>query len=107
MVVRPCPPDRDDIVNFPYNNDFWSWISCSGIKPFRKKLGPFLGEKIDCFSCGKGEKKTLNQIMTKFLGATKHLHNWLCPWSVGWSVTHLFDNPHVAPYWPTWACYNN
>ena len=92
VVVRPCPPDRDDIVNFPYNNDFWSWISCSGIKPFRKKLGPFLGEKIDCFSCGKGEKKTLNQIMTKFLGATKHLHNWLCPrpWSVGWLVGNAF-----------------
>ena len=40
-----------------------------------------------------------------FLGATKHLYNWLCPsvgWSVGWSVTHLFDDPHGAPYWPTW-----
>ena len=35
-----------------------------------------------------------------FLGATKHLYNWLCP-SVGWSVcrsvTHSFDDPHVAP----------
>ena len=44
-----------------------------------------------------------------FLSATKHLYNWLCPsvgWlvgrSVGWSVTHSFDDPHVAPYWPTW-----
>ena len=37
------------------------------------------------------------------LGATKHLYNWLCP-SVGWSVTHSFDDPHVAPYWPTWPC---
>ena len=45
-----------------------------------------------------------------FLGATKHLHNWLCSlvgWLVGRSVgrvTHSFDNPHVAPYWPTWPC---
>ena len=46
-----------------------------------------------------------------FLGATKHLYNWLCPlfsWSVGrsvgWLVTHSFDNPHVAPYWPTGPC---
>ena len=22
--------------------------------------------------------------------------------SIGWSVTHSFDDPHVAPYWPTW-----
>ena len=47
---------------------------------------------------------------TQFLGATKHLYNSLCP-SVGWffgrsvcGVTHLFDDPHVAPYWPTWPC---
>ena len=36
-----------------------------------------------------------------FLGATKHLYNWLCllvGWLVGWSVTHLFDDPHVAPH---------
>ena len=46
-----------------------------------------------------------------FLGATKHLYNWLCP-SVGWSVgllvgrvTHPFDDLHVAPYWPTWPCF--
>ena len=35
-----------------------------------------------------------------FLGATKHLYNWLCllvGQSVGWLVTHLFDDPHVAP----------
>ena len=35
-----------------------------------------------------------------FLGATKHLYNWLCPSVgrlVGWSVTHSFDDPHVAP----------
>ena len=28
-------------------------------------------------------------------------------WSVGLSVgrvTHSFDDPHVAPYWPTWPC---
>ena len=24
--------------------------------------------------------------------------------SVGWSVMHLFDDSHVAPYWPTWPC---
>ena len=47
-----------------------------------------------------------------FLGATKHLYNWLCPSvgrSVGWSVgrvTHSFNDPHVAPYWPTWPCFN-
>ena len=23
---------------------------------------------------------------------------------VGW-VTHSFDDPHVAPYWPTWHCF--
>ena len=33
-----------------------------------------------------------------FLGATKLLYNWLCP-LVGRSVTHSFDDPHVAPYW--------
>ena len=33
-------------------------------------------------------------------------------WSVGWlvgrsvgRVTHSFDDPHVAPYWPTWPCF--
>ena len=40
-----------------------------------------------------------------FLGATKHLYNKLCP-SVGRSVTHSFDDPHVAPYWPTWPCFS-
>ena len=27
-------------------------------------------------------------------------------WSVGLSVTHSFDDPHVVPYqyWPTWPC---
>ena len=36
-----------------------------------------------------------------FLGVTKHLYNWLSIVRlVGWSVTHLFDDPHVAPYWP-------
>ena len=28
-------------------------------------------------------------------------------WSVGWLVTHSFDDPHVAPYWPTWPCFFN
>ena len=37
-----------------------------------------------------------------FLGATKHLYNWLCP--LVCRVTHSFDDPHVAPYWPTWPC---
>ena len=35
-----------------------------------------------------------------------HLYNRLCP-SVGWSVgrvTHSFDDPPGAPYWPTWPC---
>ena len=47
-----------------------------------------------------------------FLGATKHLYNWLCPlvgWLVGWSVsrlvTHSFDDPHRRTYWPTWPLY--
>ena len=40
-----------------------------------------------------------------FLGATKHLYNWLCP-SVGWLIGNAyFDDPHVAPYWPTWLCF--
>ena len=25
--------------------------------------------------------------------------------SVCWLVTHSFDDPHVAPYWPTWPCF--
>ena len=29
---------------------------------------------------------------------------WLVGRSVGWSVTHSFDDPHVAPYWPTLPC---
>ena len=32
---------------------------------------------------------------------------WLAV-SVGWlvgRVTHSFDDPHVAPYWPTWSCW--
>ena len=51
-----------------------------------------------------------------FLGAIKLLYNWLRPsvgwldgWLVGWlvglSVPHSFDDPHVAPYWPTWPCF--
>ena len=41
-----------------------------------------------------------------FLSATKHLYDWLCPLvgrSVG-RVTYSFDDPLVAPYWPTWPC---
>ena len=36
-----------------------------------------------------------------FVGATKHRYNWPCP-SVCLSVTNLFNDPHVAPYWPCW-----
>ena len=25
--------------------------------------------------------------------------------SVGWLVTHSFDDSHIAPYWPTWPCF--
>ena len=32
------------------------------------------------------------------------IYNWLCP-LVCW-VTHSFDDPHVAPYWPTWPYYS-
>ena len=39
-----------------------------------------------------------------FLGATKHLCNWLSP-LVGRSVTHSLDDPHIAPYWSTWPCF--
>ena len=38
-----------------------------------------------------------------FLGATKHLYDWLCPlvgWSVARLVTHSFDDQHVAPIGP-------
>ena len=49
-------------------------------------------------------------MLNPFIGTTKHLYNWLCP-SVGGlvgltvgRVTHLLDDPHVAPYWPTWPC---
>ena len=27
-------------------------------------------------------------------------------WPVGLSVMHLFDDPHIAPYWPNWPCYS-
>ena len=53
----------------------------------------------------------MNTFTLLFLGATKHLYNWLCP-LVGrsvclcLSVTHSFDDPHVAPYWPTWPCFD-
>ena len=49
-----------------------------------------------------------NGAIKAFLGAPKHLYNWLCP-SVGWSVcwlvgrvTHSFDDPHGIPFWPPW-----
>ena len=35
------------------------------------------------------------------------LVRWSVCWLVGLSVTHSFDDPHVAPYWPTWPCYNS
>ena len=43
--------------------------------------------------------------VTYFLGAPKHLYNWLCPMvclSVCLSLTHSFDDPHGAPYRSTW-----
>ena len=54
----------------------------------------------------ESENETLQQYHSYklFLGAPKHLYNWLCP-SVGLSVTHSFDDPHCAPYWPTWPCF--
>ena len=33
-------------------------------------------------------------------------NGWLVGWSVGLSVMHSFDDPHVAPYWPTWPCFS-
>ena len=51
------------------------------------------------------EAETLKKVgIERFLGATKHLCNWLCP--LVCRVTHSFDDPHVAPYWPTWPCYS-
>ena len=32
---------------------------------------------------------------------------WLIGRSVSWSVTHSFDDPHFAPYWPTWPCFSS
>ena len=29
---------------------------------------------------------------------------WPVGRSVGWSVPHSFDDPYVAPYWPSWPC---
>ena len=40
----------------------------------------------------------------------KHLHSWLCPSVcplVCRSVTHSFNDPHGAPYWPTWPCFKS
>ena len=53
-----------------------------------------------------GQVQIFDVDLFQFLGATKHLYNWLCSLvgrSVG-RVTHSFDDPHVAPYWPTWPC---
>ena len=64
-------------------------------------------------SCQSDVRKSVSELLWSFLflGATKHLYNWLCP-SVGWlvgrsvcGVAHSFDDPHVAPYWPTWPCF--
>ena len=43
-----------------------------------------------------------------FLSAPKHLYNWLCPLvsrSVGWLLTHPFNDQQTTPYWPTWPCF--
>ena len=52
------------------------------------------------------------RLTNDFLGAAKHLYNWLCL-SVGLlvgrlvgRVTHSFHDPHIAPYWPTWPCFS-
>ena len=53
-------------------------------------------------------RKNIEMINLQFLGATKHLYNWPCLLvgrSAGRSVTHSFDDQHVAPYWPTWPCF--
>ena len=40
-----------------------------------------------------------------FLGATKHLYNWLCP-SVGLLVCNAFVRRSTRrTYWPTWPCF--
>ena len=31
---------------------------------------------------------------------------WSVGRSVGWLVTHSFNDPHVVPYWPTGPCFN-
>ena len=56
------------------------------------------------FTTRKGHQSNQKMSLDRFLGAKKHLFKWL---SIGWlvcRVTHSFDDPHVAPYWPTWPC---
>ena len=60
-------------------------------------------------------RKTPNNVLhifIYFLGAKKHLYNWLCP-SVSWLVCRLdglLGNAFVrrstrCTYWPTWPCF--
>ena len=42
---------------------------------------------------------------TSIAGCVRRSVGWLVGRSVGWSVTHSFDDPHVAPYWPSWPGY--
>ena len=42
---------------------------------------------------------------SSFLGATKHLYDWLCL-SVCPSACNTFDDPNGAPYRPTWPCFS-
>ena len=57
----------------------------------------------DCVIFFKIRSIFLYEETNLLLGATKHLYNWLCP--LVCRVTHSFDDPHVAPYWPTWPCF--
>ena len=63
-----------------------------------------LGHAWFCLKCCPIVSTSHSAILQKFLGATKHLYNWLCPLvglpvclSVCLSVMHSFDNPYVAP----------
>ena len=53
-------------------------------------------------------KKTMKiggKILHLIINATEKEEMLNVGWSVGrlvGRVTHLFDDPHVAPYWPTW-----
>ena len=62
------------------------------------------------FCCGRAIRQEALSVGLKsekmgVLGAPKHLYvlyNWLSPW-LGRLVR--YDDPHGAPYWPTWPCF--